>query len=287
MKLHLAMDSKGIRVRCNGLYDSIVDVAESLAWIGSALQESSIPRRIMYRSAKLGLNGNPNSKKGTFAKFLLTFFEEDIPWADKPNASNGGCWLRGLLGNPVIANGFPVPLRSDDTPGLEIPLEAMALLVNAPQLTISNNRAVLKGFNSGAVPTSYTDALIRWHFILNDDGRRLSYGDRRIAESPEISATEAISHIQGVRHILGWTPAAGYHIGKPISTLSTTRSMNSRRERVLIYTQDLRLPTTVLDGQVPTLSAQAAPLRSSSSQGGQVSSPGEPSSHLGAKTNLP
>jgi hypothetical protein len=213
MRLSLELEDGVLVADCIGLFDSIVDVMEVLAWLGAALRESTALDEITYSTTAVVI-GEKLAQEDQSSKFFLVFTEGKIPDADAPGTEAGGCWLRGLLRNPVIAMGFPTPLRPDDTSGLEIPLEAMALLVDSSQLTIFNNRAVLKGFNAAAVPTAYSDTIIRWHFIVNEDGNRLRYGDARNSEIPEVPPTEAIAKIQGARHILGWTSAAAYNIGK-------------------------------------------------------------------------
>jgi hypothetical protein len=215
MRLSLECLADGFLVAdCIGLFDSIIEVIEVLAWIGAALRESTARGEITYSTTEIGVIREKLEEGEPMSKFFLVFADEKIPDTDTPSAQAGGCWLRGLLKNPVIAKGFPTPLRPSDASGLEIPLEAMALLIDSSQLTIFNNRAVLKGFNAAAVPTAYSNSIIQWHFIVNQDGDRLGYGDVRIAESPKVSPTQVIAKIQGARHIVGWTSAAAYNIGK-------------------------------------------------------------------------
>jgi len=213
LQLTLQLEGGGVRTECVGLFDSIVEVAEVLAWAGAALRESSTPGKIMHSVAGLRVDEKA-AQQDLSVQLLLNFTEEELPTADVLGAGIGGCWLHGFLNNPVIAKGFPIPLRPDEAPGLEIPLQAMALLVDAPQLTVFNNRALLKGFNAAVVPTVYADHFIRWHFIVNEDGSRLRYGDEQISESPHVAPSEVTVRIQKARHILGWATKAAYNIGK-------------------------------------------------------------------------
>lgn len=218
LQLSLQLVDEGLQVECVGLFDSIVEVIEVLSWIGSALHESSIPYRITYSTAELKIRAK-GVQRDSSAQFLLTFAEEEPPILDTLGTLNGGCWLNGFLKNPVIAKGFPTSLRSEEVLGLEVPLEVMALLLDTSQLTVFNRRVLLKGFNAAVIPTTYADSVIQWHLILNEDGSRLRYGDKRIAESPHIVPAEVTSRMQGARHFLGWTSNAAYNIGMAIYIL--------------------------------------------------------------------
>ncbi len=232
MQLSIELVEGSLRAKCVGLLESIIDVVEVLAWIGSALRESLIPDKMMYSTTSLRIHQKAVLKDSS-AELLLNFAEEELPVSDMPHIATGGCWLNGLLRNPVISKGFPTPIRPEGTPGLEMPLKAMALLVNAPHLILFNNRALLKGFNAAAIPTSYTDSVIRWHFIMSEDGGRLQYGDDRITESPQVSSTLATTQIQMARHILGWTSSAAYNVGKVNPGFAVQLVFNEWREPVL------------------------------------------------------
>jgi len=212
LQLSLQLEDGSVRVECSGLFDSIVEVAEVLSWIGAALRESSVPGKITHSIASLRFDEKATYKDSS-VQLLLSFTEEELP-STSAASLEGSCWLHGFLNNPVIAKGFPVTHRPNAMMGLEMPLEVMALLVDAPQLTVFNNRALLKGFNAAVFPTAYAENLIKWHFILNEDGERLRYGDKRTMESPQVAPSEATSRIREARHILGWATAAAYNIGE-------------------------------------------------------------------------
>lgn len=224
MQLSLELEDGSLQAQCVGLFDSIVEVIEIIAWISCALRESTSPDKITYCTANLGVD-QKCTERDSSAEFLIDFTEEDLPAANSAELLGCGCWLDGLMKNPVIARGFPTAGRPDGTSGLELPLEAMALLVGATQLTVFNNRMLVKGFNAAVVPTAYSDSVIQWHFLLNNDGTRLPYGDPRIMEGPELLHAQAVAQVQKARHILGWTSAAAYNIG-----MDFLASRNPRRE---------------------------------------------------------
>ncbi|KAK5659549.1 hypothetical protein OQA88_751 [Cercophora sp. LCS_1] len=216
LQLSLQLVGEDLYASCVGLFDSIVEAIEVLAWIGSSLRESSDPDRIKFSTAKLVMD--EKAVKGhSSVQFTLSFAEEQCLGPGVPGSPNGGCWLNGLLKNPVIAKGFPTRLRPKEVVGLEMPLGIMALLMDTTRLTLFNNRAFLKGFNAAIIPAVYEDSIMQWHFILNGDGERLRYEDERIGQSPKMAATEASARIQGARHFVGWISAAAYNIGSPLA----------------------------------------------------------------------
>lgn len=202
-----------VKVDIDGIFDSILEVVEILAWLGAAMREGSSTDRINYSIAEVRIKGKA-VESDSHPKLSLTFTEENLSSGAVPAKENGACWLYGLFGNPVVAKGFPILRRQEDTSGLEMPLEVMAELVHAAQLTLFNKRALIKGFNAALVPMAYEESMIRWHFILNENLERLPYSDERIAQSPVVTMSEVTSRIQTARHIVGWTPAAAYNIGK-------------------------------------------------------------------------
>ncbi|GAB1315628.1 hypothetical protein MFIFM68171_05838 [Madurella fahalii] len=203
-----------VEVYCDGLFDSILEVVEILAWLGAALREASTIDKITYSVVDVRINEKA-AELDSHPQLSLKFTEEELSSAAMPTKMDGACWLHGLFRNPVIAKGFPILTRQKGTSGLEVPLEVMAHLVHAAQLTLFNSRALIKGFNAALVPTAYEESIILWHFILNEDHKRLPYSDERIARSPTITLSEVTSRIQIVRHIVGWAPAAAYNIGSP------------------------------------------------------------------------
>jgi hypothetical protein len=164
----------------------------------------------MYSIAHIDVDRKVSSQSSG-VRFQLSFDEE--PLESEDIMGDGFCW-QSMVRNPVIAKGFPVPLRTVGMPpGLEIPVEAMGLLVGAPRLTIFDNRAVLKGFNAAIVATKRHQSLTCWHLIFNNVDERLSYSDSRIMKCQPLSSSNAVRDILVCRHILGWTPKASYNIG--------------------------------------------------------------------------
>lgn len=62
-------------------------------------------------------------------------------------------------------------------PGLEIPLNVMAALLDEERVNTFRNRLYIKGINAMLVPTKRFDDIILWHLLLNEDGSHISYLD--------------------------------------------------------------------------------------------------------------
>ncbi|KAK3361110.1 hypothetical protein B0T24DRAFT_642350 [Lasiosphaeria ovina] len=210
-EITLSINNGAVAVECVGLFDSILEATEVLAWAGAALREASDQNSIRYSVMNMW---RAYSTKGPL--IAVGFSEEDLSTDNGPGLGTGDCW-HGLVKNPVIAKGFPVPIRPKGIPGLEVPLEAMGLLVGAPCVTAFQNRAVMKGFNAAIVPTAESGSIIHWHLILNTDGSRLPYSDSRILSSIHMDLPAALPRIQAARHILGWTPKVWYNVGSPLA----------------------------------------------------------------------
>ncbi|GAB1313732.1 hypothetical protein MFIFM68171_03942 [Madurella fahalii] len=225
-----------IKVDCNGLFDSLTETIEILAWLGSALRESSHPESINNSLPRLELTRRtyPEKQPPCFKLYFVEedvieefltkeFFQHKVDDKEPPRGWNknilpqGNCW-QNLLRNPAVSKGFPVPIRPTGIEGLEISLDAMILLVNAPGLTIFNHRAVLKGYNAALILSDGSqDSVMRWHFICNEDESRLVHSDPRILSSFPMDGPDALERIRAARHILGWTPSVLYNIGSPFA----------------------------------------------------------------------
>jgi len=203
-----------LKVTCAGLFDSLSETTEVLAWLGAALRESSHPEMISHSLARFSLAGKEKIEQEPLC-LKLDFGEAEeellVGELDKLTINEGGCcWKRLFKNPPVVAKGFPIPMRPDGLAGLEISLDAMALLVNAPRLTVLNHRAVLKGHNAATVLKDRSrGSVMRWHVICNEDGSRLPFSDPRIRTSFPMNeeGRDDLERIQDARHILGWPPS--------------------------------------------------------------------------------
>ncbi|KAI1339312.1 hypothetical protein F5Y15DRAFT_424022 [Xylariaceae sp. FL0016] len=91
----------------------------------------------------------------------------------------GHCWASAFA-NPVLVEGYPIPRRSTDYPGLEIPLETIATLLNCQRATTADGYVILKRDSAALIPTKQSVGIVSWHYVFNEDGTlRASYKIRR------------------------------------------------------------------------------------------------------------
>lgn len=125
--------------------------------------------------------------------------------------TNGQCW-RKMFNNPVIVKGYPIKPRRNLEPetGLELPFDMMTTLADARYLTTFDDKTVVKGFSTMLIPMKQQNDVFIWHFLMETDGKRISYQDPRTQQGILIP----FDNIRGARHILGWCANAQNNIGK-------------------------------------------------------------------------
>jgi hypothetical protein len=203
-----------------GSRDSIADVGEQLAWMGSSLRFfPAHPGPVLCIAEAQQVHARKAHSTTNAPAFVELFFRiqfrAEIP-EDQQHSSptNGKCW-HDLFLNPVIAMGFPIPSRDEVHTGLEIPLYTMATLAQAKRVTMFDGKLYTKGFSTVLFPTKRHGDTILWHLLYNNKGERLTYNDFRIDQLRD-STVDGITmnELQCSRHILGWTSSAEIVVGK-------------------------------------------------------------------------
>jgi hypothetical protein len=112
--------------------------------------------------------------------------------------------------------GFPIPRRSRDGTGLEIPLNVLAGLIQAESADIFKGKLFIKGFSSLLIPTEHMrdHNQIIWHLLYDPDGNRISYLDGMRGQEDIM-----FSELGTSRHILGWCLDARCYAGTLSQTL--------------------------------------------------------------------
>lgn len=176
----------------------ILEICEIITWLATAGRASPSPHNIS--ACKPSVVPDTASKlPGRSIRF--TFDDIEADFLQQRNV----CW-RNLFQNPVIADGYPICARVIGEEGLQLSLQMMLLLGQAPSITSYQGATMLKGFNSLFVPMACRGSSILWHFLLNQDETRLSYnlGLEQVSESYALDDAT----LQSRRHFVGWTQAA-------------------------------------------------------------------------------
>ena len=181
-----------------GSEEAAIDVLQLLVWFGAAFQLSSSDQ-VQYSQSRLHIRGKP--------WWGLFFFTVDY---EKSPVQAESCWL-SLFNNPVIAQGFPVPERSNSEHGLELPIELMATLGGGRHAVDFEGGLVIKGHSIAFVPVKQYEDSIQWHMISSSDGTRLRYSDLKI----HLALQNEVSYesIRTKRAILGWSRVAQTFLG--------------------------------------------------------------------------
>ncbi|KAI1177395.1 hypothetical protein F4777DRAFT_203974 [Nemania sp. FL0916] len=193
--------------------DAIAEIAEQLAWISAALRLAPNDRGIHTCTPFLNkspLEIQPTEVPEIFDKLDASFkITCQILSAPMQVHSNGKCW-HDLFSSAIIVKGYPIPKRTRENTGLEIPLDIMASLVEAPQILTFERRHFLKGFSSMLILTEQTDDLNIWHLDFKPDGSYISFQDA--SELPPAEGID-VDHVMNLRHIVGWCSNAKFYTG--------------------------------------------------------------------------
>ena len=192
-------------VEACGTAESVAEIGEQLGWLGTALRSSKYDLGVGYCRPLVHLEDTPSLKIGTHCKIGFSFQERGI----YPEPSNGQCW-HNLFRNPVVVQGFPIPLRSEIETGLEIPLHIMAGLAQSQRVNTFDGKVLIKGFSTMLVLIKKSADLIIWHLLYNKDGNRISYLDNTVTHGE----TASVSDVEKARHVLGWCSEVKYYAGK-------------------------------------------------------------------------
>jgi hypothetical protein len=216
-KLTAWMSGRNLVVEATGTAHSVAEIGEQFAWIGAALRSSpfelgvthSIPRLDQFITHQVS-----NEKSGTNVKAHVGVHIKFTLQKDEEQSANARCqcW-HDMFRNPVIVQGYPIPRRSEPNTGLELPLNMMAGLVHTQRASIFDGKLYIKGHTSMLVPTRRTGDLLLWHFLQHGNGEPVLYRHNRGVHANNVD----FSHLDEMRHIVGWCLQAKTIAGKHIS----------------------------------------------------------------------
>lgn len=190
----------------------MAEVGEQLSWLGAALRCSPYDIEAIYCTPYvnfeiLGSFQASQTELSTHFQCTIKFQFETSEESD--DDINGQCWHH-MFNRPVIARGFPIPLRSEQNTGLEISLGLLAALSETRYINKFGSKVFIKGFSTMLLPTKRAENnTVIWHLLYNKNPNdRISYLDCNI-EHAEIKMSE----LEGSRHILGWCSDAISNVG--------------------------------------------------------------------------
>ena len=199
---------------------ALTELCEQLAWLGAALRNSqvtfgkclTIPS---VTASKDACSSSPVPSITVHLGFTVTPLDHGLS-----TDAEGTCWY-AMFRNPVVVSGFPILARYENEQGLELPLDMMSILAEAHFATRYDTTLVLKGLCTMLVPTRQTERSITWHFLFNEDGRRIPYYSFR-ERCPGWISTDKVStdllEAGNVRNFVGWVSDITRHLGVFLSS---------------------------------------------------------------------
>lgn len=195
-----------------GLADSIVEIGEQLAWLGSALRVSPYQTGVAVVNAfvsRMWISPASEVTQGSSSNFFCNINFNLDAVDSTGEIPNGQCW-HDLFRNPVIVKGYPIPRPPLSNMGLEISLDTMAHLAGTRHIHLFNNKIFIKAFSTMLVPTRHSDNIFVWHLLSKKNGDRISYLD---SDGSHVEETK-LNDLETSRHILGWSSSVRYLTGK-------------------------------------------------------------------------
>jgi hypothetical protein len=201
--IHMCIEDRCIIVSvCAASERVLVELAQLLAWAGSALSNSPFGEDLAYGTPSIhpmpwparGSSDNHPAERG----FHITFEHEPL------HVSETSCWLP-LFSGMIIASGFPIASRGDEI-GLETSLELLAAFAGVSHVTRFEGGLVMKGFCSLMVPVQKTSDRLQWHVVTNQDSETyLSYHDGLSRCKSRLSIEQVgVQDLKSTRAFLGW-----------------------------------------------------------------------------------
>jgi hypothetical protein len=209
-------------ISLSGHGQSILELAEACIWLATTCREhkgKTDPARCLPRldedSLEMSVEYEPVTSDKVFTK--------------------GSCWL-AMLGNSVIASGYPIPMRADggNQKGLEASIGVLVALSQANWATNFQGKFMLKGLRSALVPVGEDESSITWHFLdTKDSNRRMTYNEAyEIAINSNVTIGE-LSGSQLRRNFVGiWTSSAQIRTGSNFVESDLYELHQSRSESI-------------------------------------------------------
>jgi hypothetical protein len=185
-----------VSVSATGSVEFLCTIGQQLAWLGA-----------VCRSSRIGLcycdTVWTHKRSGAHSGGEYFAIGYDVVLFDRDEIKP--CW-HSLVGDFVVATGFPIPERPSDDKGLQIPVEVMAALGGVYIAVDIGPGFFLKGETIAFIPVERRSDRVQWH-LVEHGGEIIDYDyiehegfkllPRSTLDGEAINSTTAF---------LGWTP---------------------------------------------------------------------------------
>ena len=202
MKVTFTDDSTTLNLSGPPLF--LIDAVEVSLWLSVACRASETSDMMSTGCTVLEKVDSGHHDLGFKVKHSLRTIRADS------DVSGATCWHH-LFRNPVIAEGYPIPLRTENEEGLELSVDAIVTLACTSFAVNYAGYLLLKGFNSMLAPTKRVGSSVTWHFLVSEKDKRQSYNDG-LKYSRIRNFDDAI--FDGARHFVGWSKDVKFLVGE-------------------------------------------------------------------------
>ena len=196
---------------------ALIELCEQFAWLGAALRVSPASFGIYLVTPTITASKDVHANNSMPSIMVHLGFIPTLPTDHGLSADEIGstCW-HAMFSNPVVVSGFPILARNENEQGLELPIDMMITLAEAQFATHYDTTLILKGLCTMLVPTRRTKHSVSWHFLFNEDGKRIPYYSFR-ENCPDWIDTEnmnvSLLEARSLRSFVGWTSQITRHLG--------------------------------------------------------------------------
>jgi hypothetical protein len=214
-ELQARIDAGRLTVIAVGSSEALAEAGQQFAWLGAALRSSPVETGIAHcvpyirkcHQMQAGLSVEPSEQRRRgeiFCQFGFKVRASNTMGTEGP----GRCW-HNMFTNPILVGGYPICSKPESGLGIEMPLDLLAGLVGASQVVGIQGKVVLKGFATMLVAVKRLGDLLIWHFLFDEDGKRISYLDFALEEACDMN----VHQLDDVRHVVGWSRDSSYYAG--------------------------------------------------------------------------
>ncbi|KAF6833865.1 hypothetical protein CPLU01_05315 [Colletotrichum plurivorum] len=214
IRLSLSDTDGSLVVRAEGTMPMLVELAQQVVWLTSALRSHPRPAHNHTDSQPTHHYADVQIVQRADADGYRSTFTVSSQFEKVPPSEESSCWLDLVNRDTVIARGFPVPDR-DTARGLEIPLPILVEMAGIRPVVEFRGGVVMKGLSSMLLPISRTDDIIQWHLVsASPDADRLTYqAGIDLCKNRAMLDEVPLDSIAKSRAVVGWCRRAVSRLG--------------------------------------------------------------------------